>query len=48
MLKLLKLKLGASEEKKEASVLYYPIYDATGLFFDGIKEELQSQNRSSV
>ena len=37
-----------SEEKKEASVLYYPIYDATGIFFDGIKEELQSQNRSSV
>ena len=37
-----------SEEKKEASVLYYPIYDVTGIFFDGIKEELQSQNRSSV
>ena len=37
-----------AEEKKEASVLYYPIYDATGIFFDGIKEELQSQNRSSV
>lgn len=37
-----------AEEQKEASVLYYPIYDATGIFFDGIKEELQSQNRSSV
>ena len=28
------------EEHKEDSVLYYPIYDATGIFFDGIKEEL--------
>ena len=37
-----------AEEQKEASVLYYPIYEATGIFFDGIKEELQSQNRSSV
>lgn len=37
-----------AKEQKEASVLYYPIYDATGIFFDGIKEELQSQNRSSV
>ena len=37
-----------AEEKKEASVLYYPIYDTTGIFFDGIKEELQSQNRLSV
>ena len=37
-----------AEEQKEASVLYYPIYEATGIFFDGIKEELQSQNRLSV
>jgi len=29
-------------EKKEASVLYYPIYDATGIFFNGIKEEFLS------
>ena len=28
------------EDQKEDSVLYYPIYDATGIFFDGIKEEL--------
>ena len=28
-----------SEDKKEASVFYYPIYDATSFFFDGIKEE---------
>ena len=31
-----------SEEKKEASVLYYPLYDATGIFFSGIKEELST------
>lgn len=37
-----------AKEQKETSVLYYPIYEATGIFFDGIKEELQSQNRSSV
>ena len=30
-----------SEGKKEESMLYYPIYDATGIFFDGIKEELK-------
>ena len=30
-----------SEEKKEDSVLYYPIYDATSIFFSGIKEELK-------
>ena len=30
-----------SKEKKESSVLYYPIYDATGIFFSGIKEELK-------
>ena len=29
-----------SAEAKETSALYYPIYDATGIFFDGIKEEL--------
>ena len=29
-----------SAETKEASVLYYPLYDATGIFFDGIKDEL--------
>lgn len=29
-----------SAETKEASALYYPLYDATGIFFDGIKEEL--------
>lgn len=31
-----------SEEKKEASVFYYPIYNTTGIFFDGIKEELRA------
>ena len=30
-----------SEASKQSSVLYYPIYDATGIFFSGIKEELQ-------
>ena len=30
-----------AKEKKEASVLYYPIYDATGIFFNGVKEEFQ-------
>ena len=33
-----------AEEKKEASVLYYPIYEATGIFFDGIKEELHERD----
>ena len=28
------------EDQKEDSALYYPLYDATGIFFDGIKEEL--------
>ena len=28
-----------SEEKKESSVLYYPIYNATGIFFDSIKSD---------
>ena len=31
----------ASEASKQSSVLYYPIYDATGIFFGGIKEELR-------
>ncbi len=30
-----------AKEKKEASVFYYPLYGATGIFFDGIKEELK-------
>ena len=30
-----------SEKKKEASVLYYPIYDVSGVFFNGIKDELR-------
>ena len=30
-----------SEQKKMDSVLYYPIYDATSVFFDGVKEELR-------
>ncbi|MBQ4083719.1 MAG: hypothetical protein IJC77_05610 [Bacteroidaceae bacterium] len=30
-----------SEASKQSSVLYYPIYDATGIFFGGIKEELR-------
>ena len=30
-----------SEDKKEASIFYYPIYDATSFFFDGIKEEFK-------
>lgn len=30
------------KEKKEASMFYYPICEATGIFFDGIKEELHS------
>ncbi len=29
-----------AEEKKKASVLYYPINDATSIFFNGINEEL--------
>ena len=28
-----------SEAKKEASIFYYPIYDATSFFFDEIKDE---------
>lgn len=30
-----------SEQKKEASVFYYPIYNTTGILFDGIKSEVQ-------
>ena len=37
-----------AEAKKEASVLYYPIYDATGIFFGGIKEELRDINLQST
>ena len=37
-----------AEEKKEASVLYYPIYQATGIFFDGIKEELKDLDVQAV
>ena len=29
-----------SEEKKMDSVFYYPIYDATGIFFDSVREEM--------
>ena len=29
------------EAKKKASIFYYPIYDATSFFFDGIKEEFK-------
>ena len=29
-----------AEEKKEASVLYYPLRDVTGIFFDGLRQEL--------
>lgn len=31
-----------SEASKKSSVLYYPIYDATGIFFNGIKEEFRN------
>ena len=37
-----------SEEKKEASVLYYPIRDVTGIFFDGIKAELGLGDTTSI
>ena len=30
-----------SEAKKEASIFYYPIYDATSFFFDEIKDEFE-------
>lgn len=29
-----------SESNKEASVLYYPIHQATSIFFDGIRQEI--------
>ena len=35
-----------SKEKKSASVFYYPIYDATIIFFDGIKKEFNSSVNS--
>ena len=37
-----------SEQKKMDSVLYYPIYDATSIFFDGIKEELKGLDLQAV
>ena len=37
-----------SEEKKDNSVLYYPIYDTTSIFFNGIKEELQGANSKAL
>ena len=37
-----------SEQKKMDSVLYYPIYDATSIFFDGIKEEFKKLNLQAV
>ncbi len=33
-----------SEQKKEASIFYYPLHDATGIFFKGIKEEIKGVN----
>ena len=33
-----------AKEKKEASVLYYPIYDVTSVFFNGVKEEFGERN----
>lgn len=38
----------ASKASKQSSVLYYPIYDATGIFFGGIKEELRDINLQST
>lgn len=37
-----------SAEKKEASVLYRPIYKVTGVFFNGVKEELQGIGSQAV
>lgn len=37
-----------AEEKKESSVLYYPLYEATDIFFNGIKEEFQGMNLQVV
>ena len=37
-----------SEQKKTDSVLYYPIHEATGLLFDGLKEELKGLDTPTV
>ena len=37
-----------SSEKKESSTLYYPLHEATGIFFKGIKEELKSLDTQTV
>lgn len=37
-----------SASNKEASVLYYPIHQATGIFFDGIKQEFQTSQAQPV
>lgn len=37
-----------AEEKKEASALYYPLRDVTGIFFDGLRQELHVGNTQSV
>lgn len=36
-----------SESNKETSVLYYPIYQAAGIFFDEIKQEVYGGNAGS-
>ena len=33
-----------SAAKKDSSVFYYPLHSATGIFFDGIKEEIKGVN----
>lgn len=37
-----------SADKKESSALYYPIYEATSIFFAGIKEELKGLDSQAV
>ena len=37
-----------AEEKKETSVLYYPLRDVTSIFFDGLRQELHAGNALSV
>lgn len=37
-----------SESNKEASVFYYPIHQATGIFFNGIKQEFQAPQAQPV
>ena len=37
-----------AEEKKETSVLYYPLRDVTGIFFDSLRQELHAGNTLSV